>query len=397
MTTPRGVDRPGTPQAADLLIGDQEDRQLMAAVIIPNEGALSPEQRLAVIHAVRAHMQQHDLGEAQVARRCGLGATTVYNLLNERAMTDRKVGNIDAHLRELNLWMEADARHRATKPDKKFVRTKVARKIIDAAKSAQAYGEIVLVVGPSGVGKTMTSHVIYEQTTGAIYMRLTRRLRSYGRLCTRMAELLKVSTRHARLQRNIRDLPVDERIHEVLRDSGRLLILDEGHELTNDGMAFVRDLYDLTHIPILILCTIDLWQRIQADADQDHGQWKRRVGAVIVLGGSDVVDGGGNTRLFSRDEIVQLYQTPKVRLASDAVEHLLDVANALGDGSIGTCDKLVEKAVLCARQAAGNREAAVTLTADMLEEVERKYMQTSSGRRATHDRRALSSAVAATA
>jgi DNA transposition AAA+ family ATPase len=393
------MSKPVAPVERDLLIGDQEDRQLMASILLPNTGSLTPEQRLAVAHAVKQHMAEHDLGEAQVARACGLGTTTVYNIIHQNVTDPKKLGNRDSHLRELNLWMEADARRRATKPAKKFVRTKVARKILDAAKVANTYGSgrVVLVVGPTGVGKTMVGHVVYEQTPGAIYLRLGRHLRTYTRLRNRLADLLKVGN-SGRLQRSLRELPIEDRIFETLRDTHRLLILDEGHQISNDGLDFLRDLFDETRIPILVLCTIDLWQRIQREADEDHGQWFSRV-TVVQVGGSDSVSGGrDNQKLFRREEIVQLYQTPKVRLHADAVEFLVEVANALGHGSLRRCDYLVEFAIAEARKEAGSREAAVELTGDFLARVEEKYLDSRTGTKALRDRRALGAApLAATA
>lgn len=377
------------PEALADILTEQEDRQLMAAVILPNEGALAPDQRKEVQNAVRAYAAKHELGDAQIARQVGMGATTVFHALRSSAqLGPSKAGKLDDRLRELNMWMEADARRRATRPHEQFVRTKVAKKIIDAAKVAIADGSIVLVVGPTGVGKTMVGHYVYEDTTGALYLRLGRHLRTYTRLRSRIAALLKVSEGR-RMQKSLRRLHTEERIFETLRDSNRLLILDEGHQISDDGLGFLRDLYDETHIPMLILCTVDLWERIQAEADEDHGQMHSRVGMCVTLAGSDLEASTDNPAIFSRGEIRQLYQSAKVKLAADAVEYLHDVANALGHGSLRRCAELMKRTIRVARQQAGGGEVSVTITAELLRKTEAKYMRSATGRKAVETRRAL--------
>lgn len=361
----------------------------MAAVILPNEGPLSPDQRKEVQHAVKAYTANHYISEAQVARQVGIGATTVFHALNGGTQLARnKVGKLDDRLRELNMWMEADARRRATRPHEQFVRTRVAKKIIDAAKVAVTDGSIVLVVGPTGVGKTMVGHYVYEDTTGAIYLCLGRHLRTYTRLRARIAATLKVSAGR-RMQKTIRQLPIEERIFETLRDSNRLLILDEGHQISDDGLGFLRDLYDETHVPMLILCTVDLWERICAEADEDHGQMYSRVGMCVTLAGSDFEAAPNNPAIFSRGEIRQLYQGAKVKLASDAVEYLYNVANALGHGSLRRCAELMKRTIRIARNQVGGGEVTVTITAELLRKAEAKYMRSATGRRMLDERRSV--------
>ena len=380
------------PGPLDAIVTEQEDRQLMAAVILPNDGPLTPDQRQKVAGAVRTYMKRHQLSDAAVGKQVGLGAGTVYAATHHSGhLRPDKVGRRDEHLRELNMWMEADARRRATRPDEQFVRTKVAKKITNAAKCAVRYGSIAMCIGPTGIGKSMTAHYLYESFTGAIYVRLGRHLSSYTKFRNRLADVLKVLPRH-RMQKNLRQLPVEERIFEKLRHSNRLLIIDEAHRLTDDGLEFLRDVYDETGVPLLLLCTIDLWDRIRRDGDEDHGQMLSRIGMCVTLGGSDLQSGDANSKLFGRDEIKRLFEAPKVKLHPDAIEYLHDVANALGQGSLRRCRELMKWAVAIARRKAGAGDAAVTITAALLEQVEAQYMDSQSGRQMLRERRIIAAA-----
>lgn len=385
-------DQPSAP-LADILT-EQEDRQLMAAVVLPNTGALTHEERTKVRTALRAYTKKHGLSELSVSKQTGLGHTTVYNAISGPLnKTDpAKIGKLDTHLRELNMWMEADARRRATRPDAPFVFTRVARRIINAAKGAIRNSTIAICIGPAGVGKTTVAHHLYETTTGAIYMRIGRREGNSPQLRRRLADLAKASTRH-RLPKALKQLPVSERVYEKLRNSNRLLIIDEAHRLADDGLEYLRDLYDETNIPILLLCTLDLWQRIQADADEDHGQLFSRIGCVETIAGTDVdVDttpGGGNSKLFTRAEIKQLFESPTVKLHPSAMEHLYQTANSTGHGSLRRCRLLLSWAIDYAQRKGGGVGSAVTLDGELLEAVEARRMRSRSGRQVVRDRRVI--------
>jgi DNA transposition AAA+ family ATPase len=178
-----------------------------------------------------------------------------------------------------------------------------------------------------------------------------------------------------------------ERVVETLRDSNRLLILDEAAKLTDSAVELLRDIHDNTGIPILLLATRDLHDRIVRNADPDHGQLYSRFEVVRHLTeGHDVYSGG--KVLHTMEDIRQLYNEPPVRLSTDAMRYLQGVANDLGRGLLRRCKMLLQNAARRARKRQGVMDGdKVTVTADDLEWVETRLRMESSEQEAVKDRR----------
>lgn len=360
------------PALAGELLSQQQERELVAAALIPASGVLTDEQRQKVRDAADAYRKQHGLKNPDIARGIGEGSPGLWSGVISGSYHKVSEAKLDQLLRQLNDWIEEDARRRRTRPDRPFVYTSVANAMIDAAKFAAQRRWIVIVYGPTGFGKTMCAHVIAEKHVGAIYLRLGKGCCTYAKIRDRLFGLLKISRGRA----NRRQLSIDEAIFDKLRDSGRLIVFDEAHRIRDDGLEFLRDVHDETGCPMLLVATKDLWERIQSD-DEDHGQMRRRVGLSIDLAG--LADGrrtGGRGRIFTAEEIRRIYESPKVRLSPDAVEYLVDVANLIGYGSLGRCDQLVDCAVAWVRkQAKVGPEGRVTINAQPLGEWDRKTMR----------------------
>jgi hypothetical protein len=164
---------------------------------------------------------------------------------------------------------------------------------------------------------------------------------------------------------------VAERIIDKLAGSNRLIIVDEAHKLSDNGLELVRELHDATGCPFLLFAINELWERIERSAGPDSGQLFSRVDIVHALSqGRDVHSGG--KALFTVEDIKALFEQPPIKLSRDATRHLLDVANRLGWGSIRRCKILVRNAIRRARlrQGLGDTDA-VTVQADDIEFCER--------------------------
>ena len=245
--------------------------------------------------------------------------------------------------------MEVDARRRQTRPDDRFVETHVAKRLLSCAMKASQMRTMALAHGPSGVGKSMVAHVIAEKFPGAIYMRVSRG--NTGFTALRSMLLTRLRLRRRRIAKAQMGLTLDERIFDALRDSHRMIIVDEAHRISDSSLEFLRDLYDECRVPILLLCTKDLLERIRRDNDEDHGQLYSRFGYVCDLTiGRDKIPGGKNP-LFTVSEIRRLFESDTVRLLPEGRAYLQDMANTLGQGSLRRCRDIVTWAVQIERSA----------------------------------------------
>ncbi|MGB2985150.1 MAG: AAA family ATPase, partial [Phycisphaerae bacterium] len=185
-----------------------------------------------------------------------------------------------------------------------------------------------------------------------------------------------------------------ERVVDTLRDSGRMIILDEAAKLTDSAVHLLRDIHDNAGVPMMLLATRDLHDRIVKNADPDHGQLYSRFDVIHHLTeGHDMYAGG--KALYTVQDIRELYNEPPVRLSPDAARYLQDVANRLGYGSLRRCKMLVQNAVRRAHKRQGLTDGEkVTVTADDLEWVEARLRRESSEQETIRDRRRLAAGAA---
>ena len=84
-----------------------------------------------------------------------------------------------------------------------------------------------------------------------------------------------------------------ERVIDALRNSDRLLIIDEAHALKGAApIELLRDIHDTTGVPIMCLATKDFHDRLVENADADHGQIYSRFDVIHHQQAGLPVDGG---------------------------------------------------------------------------------------------------------
>lgn len=338
--------------------------------MLPSDGPLTPEQRTDVQEAAEAYRQKNGITYKSLAHQVGgLNTSAVSELLKGKY---RKVkdATIDEHLRAINDWMEVDARRRRTKPQTQYVETHVAKRLYGCAIKASEMRTMALAHGPSGIGKTMVAHVIVERFPGTVYVRLSEGNTSQTAFRQLLASRLRLYSRR-RTRSDRPGLTLNERIFDKLRDSGRLILIDEAHRISDAALEFIRDVFDECGVPILLLCTKDLLDRVRKDADEDHGQLYSRFGYVCdLVKDRDKVPGGAHP-LFTIGEIRKMFAGDTVRLLPEAEQYLQDVANMLGYGSLRRCREIMKWAVAIERSVkALGVDDALTVSAALLRKAE---------------------------
>ena len=108
-------------------------------------------------------------------------------------------------------------------------------------------------------------------------------------------------------------------------------------------------------MPVLLIATRDLHDRILKNADPDHGQLYSRFDITHHLTeGRDMYSGKGKA-LYTVDDIRALYNEPPVKLSPDGVQYLHEVANMLGYGSLRRCKILLRNGARRARKRQGEK------------------------------------------
>lgn len=344
------------------ILTDRE-RLLMAAWTLPNEGALTDDQRQAAMHNFAQYTRLRGINNAAVGKQVGSPkATTIRDLVMGRYRKDA-----DKHIRTLNNWVEQHARRQAATLAHGFVTTThVARQMFTIARIVRENATMGLAVGPSGIGKTACAKALHDKYSGSICFRVIRDYRHAFGVIRALARQVGVTNPRSKA---LQELTRMERVLKTLEHTNRLIIVDEAHQLADSGIETLRDVHDETGCPILLVATKDLADRIRRNADPDHGQLYRRFDIIYSLvKGRQLHLGGDNKPLFTAEDITAMYNEQGVRLAGDAVDYLLDVANDLGRGSVGRCDILVRNAIKAAHRRLGveDHEKVAVSSSDLI-------------------------------
>ena len=330
-----------------------EARQMLKSVRLPTEDPLPNDLREQVRLTVRNHIQQHKITYREVAKQIGAGESTISEVLKDTY----KRASPDAVLRKLNTWIDNDERRRQKVRPIGFYPTCVFETIRGLAKYANSNARvpdstrkllahdlprIVVGWGPAGCGKSLGAQALHAEDTLSILVRVEQRRGTD----TGLAKLIVESAGWRGQPHNQSAI---ELVMGKLRDSGRLLIVDEAHRLKTSGCEFLRDLADVCGIPILLLATQEFYHRLTRVRTRSgeffYDQFSSRVGMVCdLLRGLD--GKGGKTRpIYSIHEIRQIFKVDKVRLTTDAEEYLCGAACAVGLGMLRLAASIFEKAL----------------------------------------------------
>lgn len=377
-----------TGDIADIL--KDEDRILIAAWMLPNEGPLTEQQRKAAMANFAAYLRRHDLTSSDVARQIGKPKATT---IGELTKGTYRAGS-DDHIRKLNNWLEQHARSAAASLTDRFVSTKVAKDIFNVARLCREHGTLGLLMAPTGTGKTRCALALHDKYPGSIYLRIISGTHHPKGLTSALAEQLGVRRGAASRSERMQQTQL-EQVIGVLRNSSRLLLIDEASKLTTAALELLRDIHDTCGgLPMVFFATRDLHDRIVRNADPDHGQLYSRFDVVHHLTEGRDVYSGDKRALYTVDDIKALYNEPPVKLAQEAARHLQQVANMLGYGSLRRCKILLQSGVRRARKRQGLAEGdKVTVAAADLEYVERVLRRESSEQETIRDRRRRAAAM----
>ncbi|MCT8573982.1 AAA family ATPase [Glaesserella parasuis] len=185
-------------------------------------------------------MKAQGLGQKQVANAFGVSVAAVSQYLNGKYQGDTE--SLDRKVDEL---LE---RHKAkvveAKYNAKFVPTLAARRGMEVMQFAHVEGEINVIFGAAGLGKTQMMKQYARENSSAILLEIDPSC-SPKVLLRKVAEAVGANARG-----NNND--VLDGIVSKLKGSERLLMIDEAELLSTRSLEFVRRIHDLTGIGVVL-------------------------------------------------------------------------------------------------------------------------------------------------
>ena len=291
--------------------------------------------------AFTAHLDEAGLTVAQSAREIGRRESTISRWLNRKYSGDN-----DAVEALVARWLETQAeiaeRSLAAVGLDRYTETGVAGQIMGALAYAQAEGDIVTIIGPSGRGKTRAAEQYCATRSGAFYLAVSGSVFTLPGLLSEVSEAIgaTVAVRSA--------LATEKAVIARMRDRNYLLVVDEAHFLRDGLLDELRIIRDRARCGLALVANESIELALNR-RDQIAG----RVGLRLDLTTQPVAD------------VEQIAAGPLGRKPDKAELRILTAA-ARGPGGLHALRRLLGRAFMVARAEGRDRiaPADIAMAAD---------------------------------
>lgn len=151
-----------------------------------------------------------------------------------------------------------------------FKETSISKMVSQAIRYSHLQGKISVVYGDAGVGKTVAYRNYLESNTLAIGITISPTYASITGVNELIAEQLGVRERVARKQ--------TAEIINKLRDSGRVLVIDEAQHLTVRALNHLRCISDESGVGICLIGNDEVYTKMKGSGRADFAQLFSRIG-----------------------------------------------------------------------------------------------------------------------
>lgn len=275
-----------------------------------------------------------DLTQSALAKQSGIsgGALSAFLTGNYR-------GNNENIAKKLQPVLEASkARETSVLAVKEpeMVETAVTTQIQAGIKYASNRNDVVVIYGAPGIGKTLTIERYVSINPTALFITGSPNIRS-GRDI--MEELLEKAGKKAEGRNRL----LEKNLVNLLKDSNRMIIIDEAHFLRLDGLETIRRIYDATHCPLVLVGNPKIMEIITEKNRTVTGQFFSRAVRMALDG------------KISMQDVESIVLQNGVTLAADCMQELYRVANQIG------ALRLMTKLFLFAWTIAADRRESISL------------------------------------
>lgn len=186
-------------------------------------------------------MERKSLNQTQVSRAIGMSTATVNQYLQDKYNGDLERVNNDVQA-FLERTREKD---KAQRVEVKFVSTSATKKALEIIRMAHVDGEINVIYGEAGLGKTMALKAYASQNSTALLIEVDPSFTArvlLEEICNRLG-LSPRGNMHETF----------ELCSNKLRDSGYVLLIDEGELLPHRSLEVLRRLHDKSGIGVVLV------------------------------------------------------------------------------------------------------------------------------------------------
>lgn len=240
---------------------------------------------MSIVHELTTMMNNKVWSQAQAARGIGVSTAVINQFLQNKYSGD--VNAVEEKARQFILREQERDKSRRIRPV--YVATLMARKGRDVIRMAHMDGDINVIWGDAGMGKTMIMRQYAKEHLDAVLIEAdpgyTARV-VLEELCNKLG-LSKRGNMHE----------LSESIIQILSDSGRIILVDEAENLPYRALETLRRIHDKSGIGIVLAGM----PRLIINLKGKRGEYKQlysRVGFALPMGDS-----------LSADDIINMITT----------------------------------------------------------------------------------------
>lgn len=212
--------------------------------------------------------------QSEAAKAMGISSPTLSDWRHNKYKGDN--ARIEALVLDyINRQGAAEREAKAQKSDFDFIETSVYEEIKKGANLAESRGEIRVVVGDSGVGKTKALYALRAAKPSSILVQVYRGMRK-NRFLQKLCKAAGVDARGS-----FDDL--FEALCEELDGTGRLIKVDEAEHLPLDALDALRRLNDFTGCGVLLVGLPVFYTQLR-NCQREFAYIHNRTSLPIILG-----------------------------------------------------------------------------------------------------------------
>lgn len=279
--------------------------------------SLRPDQVAAARESLDAYLKANGVNIGTAAKGMNYSGSVVSEFLS-----GTYAGDVSEVARAATVWMDRDAEKRKAKRPSGYVATSIAEGIRGIVMHADRAAIMAAIVAPAGVGKTIVAKALRDQVRG-VYVRADGSMPPREFLGELAAEI------HGGRRPSRMTKPELLRfVVGALSGTGRVILVDEAHQLYPASIGDLRTIHDRTGVPIVLLGTAEILDTLD-DRTEGRGQLSSRCLRYNVMDHVRSLptgpDGGSSADarlLFTVAEVKAFFESMGMRLAKDALEML---------------------------------------------------------------------------
>lgn len=217
--------------------------------------ARSADGTETVADRVQAAMFEDGLSQDKVAAEAGMSATALSQYLNGKYPGN--VANVEA---KLGKWLDSRGERQSMQafvPDAPaFFTSQTARDLMTALLYAQSLGDMALVVGVPGIGKSTTCQE-YQRKYSNVW------IATMAAHTTGVVPVLKEICDAVGAAAGSGANAMAREISAKIRGRSGLLIVDEAHHLSPQALDAIRALHDATEVAVALVGSVEIVAKLE--------------------------------------------------------------------------------------------------------------------------------------